>query len=85
MGLSLHCFAVERVACAARYSLQTHIVVFGKGFAQRKGEYDQHKVHNAGDNDANDELALPYQPLGEDLIAALQEREREINQLLLTI
>lgn len=83
MGLSLHCFAVERVACAARYSLQTHIVVFGKGFAQRKGEYDQHKVHNAGHNDANDELALPYQPLGEDLIAALQERE--INQLLLTI
>lgn len=56
-------------------SLQTHIVVFGKCFAQRKGEYDQDQVHNAGHNDANDELALPYQPLGEDPVAALQSKE----------
>lgn len=53
-------------------NLQTHIVVFGKCLAERKGEYDQHQVGNADDNDANDQLPLPYQPLSEDLIAALR-------------
>lgn len=62
------------VARAATYSLQTHIIVFGKSFAERKGEYDQDKMHNARYDDANDELALPDQPLGEDLIAALGNR-----------
>lgn len=35
-------------------------------------------MHNARNDDANDELALPDQPLGEDLVAALKERERLI-------
>lgn len=43
-------------------------------------------MHNAGHDDANDELTLPDQPLGEDFIAALRDadRERLISYLLYT-
>lgn len=54
-------------------NLQTHVVIFGKSFAQRKCEYNKDEMNDASHNDANNEFPLSNQPLGEDLIAALKE------------
>jgi len=51
--------------------LQAHVVVFGKGLAQGKGQNDEDQVHNAHRNGHDDQFALSNQPLGEDLVAAL--------------
>lgn len=54
--------------------LQTHIVVFGKGLAQSKGQNNEDQVHNAHRNGHDDQFTLPNQPLGKHLIAALKQQ-----------
>lgn len=52
--------------------LQTHVVVFGECLAQGEGQDDQHQVDDAHHYDADDQFTLSNQPLGEDLVAALE-------------